>query len=214
MRIVDLITEGEHQKQDFKFGINDSKKIARSLAAFANTDGGRLLVGVKDNGSIAGVRSDEEFYMVEAASQLYTKPEVFFEVKQHIVEGKRVLEVYIPKSNNKPHSAPTPNGDYKVYIRVHDQNLLANKILLNVWKREIENKPVLIRFSEKEKVLFEYLEQNESISLSKFCKIATITRNKAQRILTDLIMLNLIEMEITEKRVYFFVKDELNKEFE
>lgn len=203
MNIKDFIAEGEHQRQDFKFGINDSKKIARSLAAFANTAGGRLLVGVKDNGAIAGVRSDEEFYMVEAASQLYTKPNVEFTVKQHVVDGKRVLEIYIPKSKLKPHSAPTPNGDYKVYIRVADQNLLANKILLDVWKRRQENKPVLIRFSDKEKILFEYLEENETISFSKFCKIATITRKKAERILTDLIVLDLIYMEITEKAVYF-----------
>jgi len=52
--IQNLISEGEHQMLDFKFEISDSRRIARSLAAFANTDGGRLLVGVKDNGAIAG----------------------------------------------------------------------------------------------------------------------------------------------------------------
>jgi len=73
--IHNLIEEGEHQQLDFKFEISDSKKIARSLVAFANTDGGKLLVGVKDNGAIAGVRSDEEFHMVEAAAQLYCRPD-------------------------------------------------------------------------------------------------------------------------------------------
>jgi predicted HTH transcriptional regulator len=48
--IYKLIQEGEHQRQDFKYCINDSKKIAKSLVAFANTDGGRLLIGIKDNG--------------------------------------------------------------------------------------------------------------------------------------------------------------------
>ena len=42
-----LIAEGEHQQQDFKFEISDARKIARSLSAFSNTDGGRLLIGVK-----------------------------------------------------------------------------------------------------------------------------------------------------------------------
>ena len=46
------------------------------LVAFANTDGGRLLIGVKDNGKIAGVRSEEEKYMIETAAQLYCIPEV------------------------------------------------------------------------------------------------------------------------------------------
>jgi predicted HTH transcriptional regulator len=53
--IKNLIKQGEHQQLDFKFEITDSKKIARSLVAFANTDGGKLLIGVKDNGAIAGV---------------------------------------------------------------------------------------------------------------------------------------------------------------
>jgi len=38
-----LIAEGEHQRLDFKFEISDARKIARTLVAFANTDGGRIL---------------------------------------------------------------------------------------------------------------------------------------------------------------------------
>ena len=55
--IEKLIEQGEHQHLDFKFAVNDSRKIARSLVAFANTTGGKLLIGVKDNGTIAGVRT-------------------------------------------------------------------------------------------------------------------------------------------------------------
>ena len=64
-----LISEGEHVHQDFKFEISDARKIAKSISAFANTEGGRLLVGVKDNGKIAGVRSEEEIYMIEAGGR-------------------------------------------------------------------------------------------------------------------------------------------------
>ena len=68
--IRQLVSEGEHCHQDFKFEISDARKIARSLSAFANTEGGRLLVGVKDNGKIAGIRSEEEIYMIDCL--LYT----------------------------------------------------------------------------------------------------------------------------------------------
>ena len=88
-----LIEQGEHQQLDFKFEVSDSKKIARTLSAFANTDGGRLLIGVKDNGAISGVRSEEEYYMIEAASKMYTHPEVPFTAKRWDVNGKAVLEV-------------------------------------------------------------------------------------------------------------------------
>ena len=77
-----LIEQGEHQQLDFKFEVSDSKKIARTLSAFANTDGGRLLIGVKDNGNISGVRSEEEYYMIEAASKMYTRPEVPFRINR------------------------------------------------------------------------------------------------------------------------------------
>ena len=76
--IYGLIGEGEHTQQDFKFEISDARKIAKSLSAFSNTIGGRLLIGVKDNGRIAGIRSDEEIYMIEAAAQVYCEPQVEF----------------------------------------------------------------------------------------------------------------------------------------
>jgi predicted HTH transcriptional regulator len=50
--IQNLIEEGEHRKQDFKFEISDVRKIAKTFVAFSNTAGGKLLVGVKDNGQI------------------------------------------------------------------------------------------------------------------------------------------------------------------
>ena len=49
-------------------------KIARSLSAFANHSGGSLLIGVKDNGAIAGVRNEEDIYVVEQAAELYCRP--------------------------------------------------------------------------------------------------------------------------------------------
>ena len=129
-----LIEQGEHQQLDFKFEVSDSKKIARTLSAFANTDGGRLLIGVKDNGAISGVRSEEEYYMIEAASKMYTHPEVPFTAKRWDVNGKTVLEVYIAPSDEKPHTAPDKDDKYKAYIRVADENILANEVLMQAWK--------------------------------------------------------------------------------
>ena len=58
-----LILEGEHQQQDFKYRVSDAQKLAKSVSAFANTNGGRLLIGVRDDGNMSGVRSEEEIYM-------------------------------------------------------------------------------------------------------------------------------------------------------
>ncbi len=201
------IEEGEHQQQDFKFAINDSKKIARSLAAFANTDGGSLLLGVKDNGGIVGVASEEEYYMIEAAAELYCKPSVKFEVQEWKSEGKTVLEIIIPKSENKPHKAPTKDGKYMVYVRVNDQNLLANKILLNYWKAEKQNKDHILEFNAPEKFILEYLSTYDSITLSRFYKQAKISRFKAERILINMLCMKVIDINITEKSTFYTLSE-------
>ena len=64
--ILSLIKEGEHQQQDFKYRVSDACKLAKSVSAFANTDGGRLLIGVRDDGNLSGVRSEEEIYMMQS----------------------------------------------------------------------------------------------------------------------------------------------------
>lgn len=96
--IQQLITEGEHVHQDFKFAISDARKIAKSLSAFANTGGGRLLIGVKDNGKIAGIRSEEELYMIEAAATMYCKPALQLENQLYRVEGKMYWRFMFPKA--------------------------------------------------------------------------------------------------------------------
>ncbi len=125
-----LIAEGEHQQQDFKFEISDARKIAKTLSAFANTDGGKLLIGVKDNGKIAGVRSDEEQYMIEAAAELYCSPEVNYIMQTYLVEGRSVLVVQIEESDRKPVYAKDETGKYLAYLRIKDENILATPILV------------------------------------------------------------------------------------
>jgi len=204
-----LIELGEHQQQDFKFEISDSKKIARSLAAFSNTDGGKLLVGVKDNGIVAGVRSEEEYYMVEAAAQLHCQPEVEFKMKEWNVDGKMVLEIDIPKSKNGPYSAPDKDGKWMVYIRVKDQNILANTVLLRVWQLEKRKKGITIRYTDKEKILLDYIDNEGVITLPKFRAIAGISRKVAEKVLVDLITLKIIRMDVTEKEVYYHINPNL-----
>ena len=204
--IQQLIDEGEHQRQDFKFEISDSKKIARSLTAFANTDGGRLLVGVKDNGAIAGVRSEEEIHMVEAAAQMYCQPEVSYITKEWNIHGKLVLEITVPKSKHK-HKAPDKNNNYKIFVRVKDQNLLADSILLKVWKKQESKVPIKIAFTDTEMQLLRYLDEHQRIELDQFMSIAQIKKRKAEGVLVDFILLGIIRLNITEKLSWFDLSD-------
>jgi hypothetical protein len=201
--ITKLIAEGEHQQLDFKFEIADAHKIARTLVAFANTDGGRLLIGVKDNGVLAGVRSEEEYYMVETAAKMYCKPAIDFSVKEWNLNKKTILEVIILKSSVRPHYAQQKEGDWLAYHRVKDQNFPANRVLLRVWKLESAPKGVYLKFTDPEKFLLEYLETNSSITISKFIRLAGISRNKAESILVRFLLLKILQMNFTENLTYF-----------
>lgn len=205
--IYNLIAEGEHQQQDFKFEISDARKIAKSLSAFSNTDGGRLLVGVKDNGKIAGVRSEEEIYMIEAAAKLYCQPQVKCEMQTHIVEGRTVLEVIVPPGSEKPYYAKDQNNRLWAYIRILDENILATPVHLKVWQQNGTPKGAFLRYSSQEESLLEYLSTHEKISLNQYCRLCRIPRPKAENTLAKLIRFELIEPVFENHRFYFRQKD-------
>lgn len=210
--IQQLIQEGEHQMLDFKFEISDSRRIARSLAAFANTDGGRLLVGVKDNGAIAGVRSDEEIHMIQAAAEMYCQPEVEYTTEEWEINGKTVLEVIIPKDRYHKHKAPDNQGQYKIFVRVNDENLVADSVLIKVWKYDKFSRPAKIAFTEPETFLLHYLAEHGEISIAEFMQMAHINKRKAEAILADFIIVGTIEIIQTSQNTVFRLSETTKSE--
>ncbi|MCG8697897.1 MAG: ATP-binding protein [Bacteroidales bacterium] len=203
--IRDLISQGEHQKLDFKFEISDAAKIARTFSAFANTLGGTLLIGVKDNGVIKGISSDEEAYMADAASSMNTKPPVPFSIETWTVEKKTVLEVKIPESENKPHKAPWKDNTWKAFVRVADENFVADPILLNVWNNQRLGKEILLRYDEVEKKLLDYLNTNESITVKEFMTLCNVKYYKAKKVLVNLVSLRILDYNYIENKIHFHI---------
>jgi predicted HTH transcriptional regulator len=207
--VKQLILQGEGMHLDFKFEISDAAKIARSLVAFANTDGGTLLVGVKDNGKIAGIHSEEEYYMIENAAKRYCKPEVAFTTKEWTVEGKKILEVNLLKSKHLPHKAPDKNGRYKAYIRRDDENLLANGVQMKIWKKQKRKQNIRFTYGEKEKLLLELLKKQPGVSLSCFVKKSGLSHYQAENMLANFVLLGLAQMCYTPLGIRFFAADPL-----
>lgn len=204
--IKQLIAQGEGQQLDFKFEISDAPKIARSLVAFANTDGGKLLIGVKDNGNIAGVRSEEEFYMIDNAAKRFCQPEVNFSSKEWNIDGKKVLEIIIPKSDKKPHKAPDNKGKYKAFIRKDDQNLLTSSILFKVWKKEKSNNNIEITYGQTERDLIKLIDENENCEFNFIYKNMGLNKFDLEDLLSDFIVIGIIEMNQTSEATLFSLK--------
>lgn len=141
-RLQRMIAQGEHQQQDFKYKIDDAPKLARSVSAFANTDGGRLLIGVRDDGTIHGVRSEEEIFMMHAAAYKYCTPVpvIQFETLQvpTAPHGGHLRTVVIctvlPSALRPIFALETPSRT--AYIRINDENIVASPVHLAIWRQE------------------------------------------------------------------------------
>lgn len=209
--IQKLIDEGEHIHQDFKFAISDARKIAKSISAFSNTEGGRLLVGVKDNGKIAGVRSEEEIYMIEAAAKMYCIPQVNISNKIFRVQGKDILEVSIEECKNKPVCAIDENNKAWAYVRIKDENILADTVFLNRWKHNKQDEKVFVTYSEREKHLLDILSKSKELTLNQCSRLSKIPRITTSRLLADFIRFDLVEQIFREHTFYFRLKEETTK---
>ena len=204
MNIRKLIFEGEGVSLDFKKTITSCEKIARTMVSFANNKGGRLLIGVADDGSIKGVKAeDEERYMITRAAHLFAKPALEPIFEEVYFDDKLVLIVEIKASDDKPHYALAEDGKWWVYIRIKDKSVLASKIVVDVLKRSTKNDGVLIEYSAKEKALLEYLNTNPRINIKEYSELLKISRRGAQRIIVNLALSGVIKIHTTEKEEWY-----------
>ena len=95
--------------------------------------------------------------------------------------------------------AKDENGKWLSYFRHHDQNLVANKVILQIWRKEKKGCGVLVKFGKAENTLMDYLGHNGSITLSKFRKIAGIPSYKAESILANLVIFKVLVINASEK---------------
>ena len=98
-------------------------RIARTLASFANTRGGIILVGVMDNGQVCGIDPEEEKHLLGLAAENFCDPPVKIFFKELEEEYKTILKVIIPESAGKPHLVKLSENDWRHFVRVNDQTV-------------------------------------------------------------------------------------------
>ncbi len=199
------IAEGEHIQQDFKLRIDEARKISKTISAFSNTIGGRILIGVKDNGSIAGIRPEEEFHMMQFAAHQYCKPSVQLQFQTWKVDDRYVLEVNIPENPKKPTQCEDVPNEWKAYLREHDNNILAPAVIHEVWKMEEKERPEKFFYSPKEQQLIAELK-NGTKSLSALSKNIGMKRQVTQKILAKLIRWEIVDWEVKTGIAYFSLR--------
>jgi len=204
INIRKLILEGEGTTLDFKNTITSCEKIAKTMVSYANNKGGRLLIGVADDGRIVGVKSeDEEKYMINKAAGFFSKPALEPKFEEVYIDDKIVLVVEIEESDMKPHYALGEDKKWWVYIRVKDKSVLASKIVVDVLKRENKSDGVFLEYSSKEKALLEYLTAHERITAREFSNMLNLSRRRSYRILVNLVLSGVLRIHTTEKEEFY-----------
>lgn len=120
-----LIAKGEGEQLDFKQSISNAKKIAKTLVAFANTTGGKLLIGVNDSGLIVGCEIEEEMYMIDLAITQYCQPKIAVEFS--VYEFDEMLNVLVVDVKNnsikQAYFSLDDNDEWQYYIRHRDKTI-------------------------------------------------------------------------------------------
>ena len=203
--LLSLIKEGEHQQQDFKYKVTDAAKLARSVSAFANTDGGRLLIGVRDDGHLSGVRSEEEIYMMHQAAYKFCKPEASIKFDTYHAEGRTIVVATVPPSLKKPVCALDEDGRQRAYIRIADENIVASPVHLALWREAQLERTTMMTYSDDVRRLIATL-QTERLTLNQVVRRSGLQRYKVISLLARLVRFGVVHWEFRDRQFLFFME--------
>jgi predicted HTH transcriptional regulator len=210
MQISDLtqmVAGGEGTYLEFKRRVPKAPRIAKEMIALANTEGGKLLLGVSDNGSLTGLRDvlEEEFALRRALEQ-FSMPIVDYSILPvRVPERQRdVLVVDVPESRSKPHFLVNQsNGEETAYVRVADKSVEASTEALELMYADGQEETLHFQFGQKEQVLMRYLDRYERITVGQFARLANISQSSASKTLTHLARINILHLHATESSDFF-----------
>ncbi|GAA4835087.1 RNA-binding domain-containing protein [Algivirga pacifica] len=201
--LLKIISKGESQEVEFKQTLPNIYKTAKTMVSFANTDGGMILVGVRDNKSISGIDPEEEEYLINEAATLYCDPPVDIQFERiETEEEEMVLIVHVPESDQKPHYALDKNEEWNAYIRSGDQCLIASKMNIKMAEQGIEGNKKK-QLSSQEEALLHYLHKHQKITLKDFARLVNFSERRARRTLIDLTKEGILRLHDFEKEVFY-----------
>ena len=204
--LIDLTARGEGHHLEFKYRVPEPERFAKEVAALANADGGCVLIGVNDDGTLAGLKDvEEEEYAVKQALNNHLRPVVAIDLKRVRISRKRqVIAVNIPASEAKPHYVlDHANRRKTVFIRIKDKSVEASREARKLMHNPGSDQNILFTFEDKERILLRYLEDQGRVTVRRFAALARINRRHASRILLRLTRAKLLRHHPDLEEDYF-----------
>lgn len=116
--LLELIKNSENTGVEFQLDTIESSALAKKLVAFLNLQGGRVILGVDDDGSIAGLTRErlEEWVMTTCRDKVRPELIPYFEIIRDVEPGKHVAIVQVDRGWAVHHMWHNNHRTY--YIRV------------------------------------------------------------------------------------------------
>lgn len=195
-----LVAQSEGAQLEYKRKATHPEKIVREMIAFANTDGGTILIGVDDDRSIYGLKYPEEEWLGIADNLTFCKPSILYhETILALPENRFILRIDIPVSDRRPHFFSIDQKEPETYVRVLDMSIKASPEMQEIIRRSRKKKDMRFTYGEHENLLMKYLAEKETITLLQFRELTGLNRFKASRKLILLVLANVLTITATEK---------------
>lgn len=209
-QLKEIILDGESFTVEFKRKFTSPEKIAREIIAFANSSGGMLIVGVDDDKTVVGVRSEkEEVDQILQVCELYIAPPIEPDIEIVNIEYKDVIVVHVPESENKPHKFASGDPSEKpfrrkAFIRQGDTSVTASREMVRVLEAQnARAEPLRIMIGRDEKNLFDYLDKNNRVTVKEFAHLVNISERRASRKLVQLVRAGVLAIHTHEQLDYY-----------
>ncbi|MGK9475246.1 AlbA family DNA-binding domain-containing protein [Melioribacter sp. OK-6-Me] len=210
-KILELIEGGESLYVEFKQRFSSYEKIAKEMMAFANTRGGYLLFGVDDDKKIYGIESEKsDLELIEKTAREFIEPPIEYSTSVIPINDKEIMVVEIKESKLKPHRLQDykPNLDLNnaiVYVRINDKSVQASKEMIKLLQTQSAGVSLKnYSLGKNEKIVFDYLDRHETITVKTLCKIANISERRASRTLIKLVRANILLIHINDRGESYF----------
>jgi predicted HTH transcriptional regulator len=207
MNLRALISQGEGERLEFKKKTTHPTRIARTLASLANTHGGQVLVGVDDDGRVVGVRdAEEEMYQLREAAQHYIDPPLTLSFRELEVDEERIVVIVnVANSPHKPHRAQIAPGEWRSYVRVRDESVLASSLTEKLLERQPpEPRLEKLPLNKDELRALDYLKNTQPrITVAQYTKLINVSRRRAYRTLIKLVLHGYLRYHDKEKEPYY-----------
>jgi hypothetical protein len=206
--VKELALKGEGLQIEFKKKANFPEKIVREVIALANTQGGSLLIGVDDDGTVSGQRFiEEEIFVMEKAIRELIFPLLEVEVATVKLSEKKGVAVFrIPHSPNRPHFLLVQGKKFS-FIRVQDRTVQASREVWEVLRKSRVPRDTVFTYGKKEEVLMKFLAEQEKINVKEFAKIASIPLYMASKTLVRLVVANVLQLHPQEGADFFTIRE-------